>query len=181
MRQSFYNRGFTHPRLSNQNRVVFGTARQNVQYPANFLLPPDNRIKFAVSGAFIEVYGIFVQRIVRFFRALARHSVAFPQVADSRFQGFFLYAAVFQHLGNRVFCRQDRQQQVLQRNVLISEFFQCKVRALNGFIHLPGKVLTFRRSGLGIGLYNAVRGLFYGVEIDAQFFKKKRRNAIIYL
>src|SRR3972149_2097500 len=46
-------------RLTNQHRIVLGAAGQNFDYPPDFLIPTDNRVKFTAAGNLGEVLPIF--------------------------------------------------------------------------------------------------------------------------
>ena len=44
LRQAFHNRGFTHARLTNQHRVVFGAALQHLNGAANFIVTANHGV-----------------------------------------------------------------------------------------------------------------------------------------
>ena len=59
LRQAFDNGSLTHTRLTNQHRVVFGTALQYLNRAADFVIAADNGVKFAVAGALGQVERVF--------------------------------------------------------------------------------------------------------------------------
>ena len=54
---SFANAG-----LTNQERVVLGTARENLDDATNFIIATDYRIKFSIAGASGQVDAILLER-----------------------------------------------------------------------------------------------------------------------
>ena len=67
LRQAFNNSGFTHTRLTNQHRVVFGTALQYLNGTTNFIITTDNGVELTVSGALSQVECVFFQSIALVF------------------------------------------------------------------------------------------------------------------
>ena len=61
--QALGNRGFTHAGLADQQRVVFAPTRQNLGDALNFHFATHQRINPALTGQFIQIAGISVQRI----------------------------------------------------------------------------------------------------------------------
>ena len=61
--QALGNRGFAHACFADQQRVVFAPTRQNLGNALNFHFAPHQRIDPALTGQFIQVAGISVQRI----------------------------------------------------------------------------------------------------------------------
>ena len=61
--QTFSNRGFTHARLTDQYRVVLGTALQDLNGATNFIVTTDHRVELALFGALGQVNGVLVQRL----------------------------------------------------------------------------------------------------------------------
>ncbi|MNW59438.1 hypothetical protein D3C74_373540 [compost metagenome] len=60
--QSFSNRCFTNPRFTDQHRIVFGPAAQDLDYTFDFLAAADNRIKIAVFSIGGQIAGQTIQR-----------------------------------------------------------------------------------------------------------------------
>ena len=61
LRQSLDNGGFAHPRLADQNRVVFRASLQHLDRAAYFIVPPDNGVQLPLPGLFGQVDCEFVQ------------------------------------------------------------------------------------------------------------------------
>ena len=76
LRQPFNNGRFTYAGFTNQHRVVFGTALQNLNSTANFFITADHRIQLALLGTLGEIDGKFLQCLTLVFGTLIVH--AFP-------------------------------------------------------------------------------------------------------
>ena len=74
LRQPFNDGGFTDARLTNQHRVVFGTALQYLNSPANFFVATDYRVKFALLGTFGQIDRKFFQSLTLVFGSLVVHA-----------------------------------------------------------------------------------------------------------
>ena len=61
MRQSFGNGSLSGSRFSDEDRIVFGTTAQYLQYPTYLIITTDDRIEFSRTRPFIQIYGIFAQ------------------------------------------------------------------------------------------------------------------------
>ena len=68
--KSFHNGCFTRTRLSDQNRVVFGSPAQDLEHTADFFVTSDNRIELSVARCLNQVDGVFVERLIRIFARL---------------------------------------------------------------------------------------------------------------
>ena len=64
LRQALHDRGLADARLADQHRVVLGTTGKHLHDAANFVVPPDNRVEFAFTGAGGQVGGVLLQRLV---------------------------------------------------------------------------------------------------------------------
>lgn len=60
----------TGSRLSDEDRIVFGTSRQDLQYSSDLIITADHGIKFTHPRQFIQVTRIPFQSIVCIFRSL---------------------------------------------------------------------------------------------------------------
>ena len=65
--QALGDGGFTHARLTDQHRVVLGTALQHLNGATNLVVTADHRIELAFFGALGQVDGVLVQRLARLF------------------------------------------------------------------------------------------------------------------
>ncbi len=83
-------------RLTNQHRVVFSAAAENLQHAPYFVVTPDYGVKFARTGTLIEVYSIFVKRIICFLGTLIGSFLPLTQLIDSALQFFFIQPCILE-------------------------------------------------------------------------------------
>ncbi|MNZ58563.1 hypothetical protein D3C78_765770 [compost metagenome] len=149
--QAFGDGGFTHARLTDQHRVVLGTALQHLDGAANFVVTADHRVKLAVFGALGQVDGVFIQGLARFFGVGVIDRLAATQVADGVFQGFFGHALAEQQLAELAVLVHGRQQHKLAGDELVALLLGQAVslveqaRQVLGHVDVAGGVLDFRQ------------------------------------
>jgi len=95
---SFPGSGFAH-----QYRVVLGAPGKDLQDPPDLFVPADYRVELTTVGQLVQVPGIFVKRIIGFFRALRSNATAFSEFLNGCLQVFFRYPLVFEYLCNLAF------------------------------------------------------------------------------
>ena len=81
-RQTLDDRGLADARLADQHRVILGTARQDLNGTADFLVAADDRIELAVACGLRQVAGIFLQRVIGVFGRGGVGGAAFAQGFD---------------------------------------------------------------------------------------------------
>ena len=79
MCQTFDDGGFTGTGFADENWVVLGAARKDLQHPTNLFVAPDHGVQFAVAGFGHEVAGVFLQGLVGVF---ARSGVGLASAAE---------------------------------------------------------------------------------------------------
>ncbi len=79
-RQTFRDCGLADARLADQNRIVLGAARQNLNRAADFLVATDHRIKLACARILGQIAGIFLQRIIIAFSGRRIGGAAFAHI-----------------------------------------------------------------------------------------------------
>ena len=146
MRDSFGDGRFADARFADQDRVVFGSPRQDLQYPPDLLVPADHRVEFAFAGLFVQVDRVFAERVVLLLAGLAVDGRTFAQLFDRRDQFFFGRAGVFQQPSGLPFFGDDTEQQVFDRGVFVAERF----REIRGFLNDRG---TFARK-IGVAAFD---------------------------
>ena len=62
-REAFDDGCFADARLADEHGVVFGTAAQNLDDAADFLVTPDDGVEFALMGELREVLAVFCKRL----------------------------------------------------------------------------------------------------------------------
>ena len=61
MSQTFSDRSLTHPRFTDQDRIVLCTTAQDLQNTADLVITTDHGIELAASGTFVQVDSVFTQ------------------------------------------------------------------------------------------------------------------------
>ena len=93
--KSFGDGGFADTGLTDQNRVVLGTPRQDLQHPPDLLVTSDDGVEFALAGGLVEVGGVLVEGVVCVLTVGAGHLRAFVQALDGLFRAFLGHAGIF--------------------------------------------------------------------------------------
>ena len=91
-----------------------------MEHASDLLIASDHGIKLTRPRAFVQVDGVLAQRVVRILGRLARHSVAFPQLVDGRAQLLLGHARILEHLRGVAPLGEERQDDMLQRHVLVA-------------------------------------------------------------
>ena len=72
----------TGTRFTDQNRIVLGAARKNLQHTANLLITSDDRVEFALSGSVDEVTGVFRESLIVLVTTGTLHFLTLAQFVD---------------------------------------------------------------------------------------------------
>ena len=68
--KAFYNGCLTNPRLSNEDRVVFGPAVEDFDDPSDFLVAANDRVNISFPGNFRDIDTKLIQQALRLLRRL---------------------------------------------------------------------------------------------------------------
>ena len=151
-----------------------------MQHAADFILPADYRVEFAVACHLVEVNGVFAQGVVTVLSTMGGDPLALAELLNGCFQGLFGNACVFEHLRGAVFNPQQRQQNMFQGDEFILKIFEVSIRLLQDLRGGARQVMT-TAADTRVRLNDAVRCLFNIVEIDTQLLQHKRRHVLIHL
>ncbi|MNI42559.1 hypothetical protein D3C73_968580 [compost metagenome] len=148
--QAFGDGGFTDARLTDQHRVVLGTALQDLDGPANFVVTADHRIELAVFGALGQVDGVLVQGLACFLVVRIVDGLTTTQVVDRVFQGFLAHALTEQQLAELAVFIHGGEQHQLAGNELVALLLGQAIslieqaRQILRHVDVAGRVLDFR-------------------------------------
>ena len=121
MRNSLSDSGFTNACLTDQNRIVLGTTRENLQHTSNLLIASDHGVELATTRLLIEVDGVLAERIELLRRGGRIDLRALAELGDGRFQLLLGCTCLLQKsLGLTSFSHQ-RKQHVLHRGILVAK------------------------------------------------------------
>ncbi len=138
LREALDYRRLAHAGLSDEHRVVLGTAREDLDHTADLVVTPDDRIELALPREFGEVAPVALERLVLLLGVLRGYAVA----AADRLQGLEEVVAVDAETVRQC------QEEVLDREVLVAHLGPRFVRALEGLRQLAAE----RRLGGAVGL-----------------------------
>ena len=120
--QTFNNSSFTHTRLTNQHRVVFGTALQYLNRTTNFIITTDNRVELTVTGALSQIKCVFFQSIALVFGIRIVHVLSSSYRIDCGIDILFGRTGFFQNFAGRIILLNQSQQEKFAGDVGIAAF-----------------------------------------------------------
>ena len=122
LRQSLHNGGFSNARLANQDRIILGTAAQDLDDTTNLLVAPNHRVKLALRSQLGEVAPIFLQCLVLSLRILVGHPLRAANGGQRLQYVLTREPCLSQHVRHlSIPDIEHGQQQVLHAQVLIME------------------------------------------------------------
>ena len=131
------NGRLTHTGFSDQHRIVFGTARKNLQYTANLLVAADDRIELAAAGHLVQIDRILAQGIELLRRRLRIDGRPLAEHPNRLEQLLFSRPGAFQQIGGSTPLGDQSQQQMLNRSVLVPEI----LGKIDGTLDYFGRIL----------------------------------------
>ena len=133
-REAFGNRRLADTGLTDQHGVVLGTARENLDRAADFLVAPDHRIKLAFARILRQVARVFLQRLITFLGILAVSRAALAQLRDRALKSLRRDARRLQRVRRRIAGEPGNcQQQALHRHERIARLLGAGFRLLEKF------------------------------------------------
>ena len=139
LRQAFDDGGFTHTRLTNQHRVVFGTALQYLNCTADFIITTDNRVELAVSGALSQVECVFFQSIALVFGIRIVHVLSSSYRIDRGIDILFGCTGFFQNFAGRIILLNQSQQEKFAGDIGIATFGRSLVHQVQYSLQLTAR------------------------------------------
>ena len=140
-RDALDNRRLPDARFTDQHRVVLCFPRQDLDNPADFLIPADNRIDLAALDVLDQIVPVFLQRVQLIFRVLFIHLHSTSSFFLCFFKRFSRNSGCFQNrLGDGAAAEQQADQKRYRTHI---SFFVCLTplqRFLIRLIHLAGEV-----------------------------------------
>ena len=98
LREALDNRGLADPRLADEHRIVLGPAAEDLDDPADLLVPADDRVELSLVRELGEVPAVALESEVLVLGALRGHPVASAHLAH---RGQQLVAARPDQIGHR--------------------------------------------------------------------------------
>ena len=137
-RQAFRDRGLADARLADQNRIVLGAARQDLDRATDFLVAADDRVELALTRDLGQIARIFLQCVVSIFRGRAVRRAALAQIVDRGIQSLRRHARTFHGARRwRACAHRDRLKQALRGHERIARLLgqvlsEIEVLAVSG-------------------------------------------------
>ena len=120
--QTFNNSGFTYTRLTNQHRVVFGTALQYLNRTTNFIITTDNRVELTITGALSQIKCVFFQSISLVFGIRIVHVLSSSYRIDCGIDILFGRTSFFQNVAGSIILLNQSQQEKFAGDIGIATF-----------------------------------------------------------
>ena len=119
--QSLDDRRFADAGLADQDGVVLGAAREDLDGAPDFLVAADHRIELAVPGFGREIAGVFLERLVAVLGARAVGAPALAKVVDGGVQPLRRCSGILEDIRRRRRgLHGQRQQQAFRRDISIA-------------------------------------------------------------
>ena len=125
--QPFDDRGLAHARVADQDRVVLGPARQDLDDPANLVVAPDDRVELALTGSLGQVAAVAFQGLVGGFGIAVGHPLAAAHLLQGAEHAFAVEPGVAQHTACRTVVVQQSQQEMFDADVLVLQVARCGI------------------------------------------------------
>ncbi len=138
--QTFHDGGLADARLADQHRVVLGATGEHLHDAANFVVPPDNRVKLAFAGALGQVGGVLFQRLIGGLGVSAGHARAAADLDERLPQRLRGGAVPGQQLGDVGVAGGQPDHQVLGGDVFVVHLGGQLLRSGDGSQRFPGQL-----------------------------------------
>ena len=130
-RQAFDDGGLADTRLADQNGVVLGAARQDLDRATDLLVAADDRIELAFARRSGQVAGIFLEGVIALLGVLARRLPALADLLDGGVQRLGRDAGRSQDVGRgRALGHGQGQQQALGGDIAVARLLGDLLGAL---------------------------------------------------
>src|SRR5690606_15111169 len=177
--QPYHNGRLSDAGFAQKNRVVFCSPRQDLQYPADLIVAPDNRVDLTLPRQFVKVLRIAFQRLVLGFCVLVCHRRSSPKLFDGGDKPLAVEAHVVHYRGYLVARRLQCKQQVLDRNIFILEFARFLFRLLQYVVSGRRKVCLTTYSGKRFQQFVQFR--LQNILVNAEFLEQVGDNVFVRL
>ena len=125
LREAFDDRRLADARRADEHGVVLRAPRKHLDRPADLLVPPDDRVEFAVGSGLREVAAVLLQRLVLALGVLVGHALVAAQLHQRLVDGIALEAAGAEVVaGLPLGLLHATEKDVLGRDVVVLEAFR---------------------------------------------------------
>ena len=136
LRKSLYDSGFTCTRFADEDRVVLGSAGENLEHTAYLVVAPDNGVELSAAGLLYEVLGIFFEALIVVVGTLRLHVLSLSQFLDGSEHILLVGSCVLEDARGGGTALHDGEQYRLHAHELVA--------------HLAGDVLGLEENLVGV-------------------------------
>ena len=140
LRETFNYCSFTHTGLSDENRIVFSSARQHLNHPPDFVIPTYNGIELPRTCAFGEVNGIPIQSLISRFGILGSNPLISSNISQCLQYVLPAETAFLKKFACVVTLSRKSDEKMLCAYVLIPEFCSLFLGICQKCIHPAGYI-----------------------------------------
>ena len=128
-REALDDRRLADAGLADENGIVLGAARQNLDRATDFLVATDHRIKLARSRGLGQIAGVFLQRVIGVLGGSRIRSASLAQILDRRIQRLRRHASIAEDFrGFRTLLHRQREQQAFDRDETVAGLLRDLLR-----------------------------------------------------
>src|SRR5436309_4962348 len=124
LRQPLRNGRLAHAWLTDQARIVLGAPGEDLDHAADFFVPADDGIEFALAGKVGEITAVFREGLVFFLGLLVRDALGAPDCGQRGVEPIFRDALSLKHASGCTARVHDGQQQMLGAEIFVLEPFR---------------------------------------------------------
>jgi hypothetical protein len=172
LRETFGNRGLANTRLTDQNRVVLGPTREDLDHTADFIVPTDDRIEFVFRSLCDQIDPVLFQCLEFPLRALVGHPSAASDRLESLQDLFFVNPKKSQKLGGVFVGFAKPQKQMFGADKLVLHPLGARSGRLEPFLHRSADAWLPIAAGPRKPLQFACRRRLKLIELGADFLKQ---------
>ena len=161
LRQTFHDRRFADAGLTDQHRVVFCAAGENLYDTSDLLIASDNRIEFALGGELGQVAAVAFESFVGGFGILRCDALAAADFLERLHEAFASKALLLEYPAGRTLVASHGDQHVFDGDEVIFEALGFVFGFREQAVQATGDVDLIGRAGWGCDFRKAVELLFH--------------------
>ena len=181
--QAFHDRGLADARLTDENRVVLGPAREHLDDPADLFVAADDRIELGAAGQRGQIAGVAFERLILPFGMLVGHPVRAADRGQRAVEPVLADPVFGQQAGRRggALLGRQGQEEVLGADVLVGQALRLAARGGQDAVKAGGRgrgcAARRRRQPIQAG----ASGGGQGCRIHRELLQQRRHYAFMLL
>ena len=181
LRQTLDDRGFAHPGLADQHRVVLAAPRQNLHRAPDLVVAAHNRVELSLARLVRQVARVPVERLVLALGALVRHHVPAAQLHDRRLQTGGVHADVRAQRRAEAVVRGGGEHQVLDGDEVVPHLRLLPPRVVHQGLEVSSEHLLRATAHLRLPVDEAIDEARGGDRVGARLSHDAHRERILLL